>query len=354
MARSSLVAATGAQAAAFDAEVEARMRDWLPLPEGGELGALLAGAPSVDVHRHLSRLLARAIRPREAVGLAVTLFAIPVVVVTACRQGEASSPFLDGVLPDAALLSALLRQHGALSGNRTLSLSSALVGAASLDVPALGALLAAARLPDDGSPVPLALPPLPIEVGIDEAAHLRFLVGTALAGPAADLLRETGTGPWATPLAGALSKQLATRGVTVLALPRAIQSLATAIRSGRIAQREISAQLFASNALRRLRAGFGEPTVVISAHRLSGGRGEIRVSLSTPFEPREAEGFRCPLYPFDRVAEVAVMLVDLMRDCRVGDIRVVQGVHTARDPDTGLPVLFKPGTIPPGIPVALH
>ena len=37
-----------------------------------------------------------------------------------------------------------------------------------------------------------------------------------------------------------------------------------------------------------------------------------------------------------------------------GDIRVVDGVHPDRDEATGLPLLFKPQTIPPSARIVLH
>ena len=82
----------------------------------------------------------------------------------------------------------------------------------------------------------------------------------------------------------------------------------------------MAAQLFASHAIRQLRATVGEPTAVLSVHRVEAprGAGEVRLSLSSPFDPREAQGFRCPLLPLDRVDDVVKMLADLMRDCRVG------------------------------------
>ena len=116
------------------------------------------------------------------------------------------------------------------------------------------------------------------------------------------------------------------------------------------------AQLFASNAVRQLRASVGEPAAVISSHRAAGapGGGELRLSLSSPFELRDAQGFRCPVYPGERVVDVATMLVELLHDCRVTDIRAVAGVHADRDALTGGPLLFKPETIPPSFPVTIH
>jgi len=106
----------------------------------------------------------------------------------------------------------------------------------------------------------------------------------------------------------------------------------------------VGAQLFASNAIRTLRAQVGEPVAVISAHRAAAapGGGELRLSLSSPFDPRQAEGFRCPLFATDRASDVATMLVDLLHDCRVADVRILPGVHADRDPLTGLTLLFKP------------
>jgi hypothetical protein len=78
------------------------------------------------------------------------------------------------------------------------------------------------------------------------------------------------------------------------------------------------------------------------------------MSLSSPFEPRDAEGFRCPLYPLDRVSDVAGMLLRLLSDCRVTDVRVLDGVHDDRVAGTTHPLLFKPETIPPNSELRLH
>ena len=133
----------------------------------------------------------------------------------------------------------------------------------------------------------------------------------------------------------------------MLALPSAPARPLPAVAHGRSAQREVSAQLFASNAIRKFRGAVGEPTAILSAHRSpdAPGGGELRLSLSSPFDPRAAEGFRCPLYPLDRTVDVASMLVDLLRDCRVTDIRVLPGVHADRAAQTGMPLLFKPDMI---------
>jgi hypothetical protein len=199
------------------------------------------------------------------------------------------------------------------------------------------------------APVDIAPAPIVAMPG-GERVHLRFIVGSALAASPASLSGNGGVGKWGIPFTQALSRMLARPGTSVAALPRAPQSLPAAVATGRAVHRETAATLFASNAIRRLRASVGEPVAVISAHLAPDAPlgGELRLSLSSPFEPREAEGFRCPLDPLDRVADVAAMLAGVLRECRVGDVRTLAGVHPDRDPSTGLVLLFKPGTVPPG------
>jgi hypothetical protein len=157
-------------------------------------------------------------------------------------------------------------------------------------------------------------------------------------------------------MAQELSRQLAAADVSVLALPRPPRVPLLALQHGRAAQREIGAQLFASNAIRGFRARVGEPSAVISAHRCATavGGGELRLSLSSPFDPRQAQGFCCPLFPSDRASDVATMLLDLLHDCRVTDVRVIDGVQADRDLRTGLALLFRADAIPDGERVVLH
>jgi hypothetical protein len=189
-----------------------------------------------------------------------------------------------------------------------------------------------------------------------ESVHLRFLLGTAIGAPAVDLFGDGAGGQWMMPLAQELSHQLTSAGVSALALPRPPQAPLLALQHGRAAQREIGAQIFASNAIRRFRSRVGEPSAVISSHRCGGspGGGELRLTLSSPFDPLPAEGFRCPLFPSDRAGDVATMLLDLLHDCRVTDIRVVAGVQPDRDPSTGLTLLLKADAIPESETVVVH
>lgn len=341
-----IVADTQVDADACNARVRQWLLDAVLRADGDRLARTFAQAPSPSLARHVRRLLAEieqgASSSRDA--LRATLFAIPVVVVAA-QDVAAPAVTLDAVLPDVAPLATVLRDARAFGGCETFALAGSLVAGDAIDVARLPALLAQGAL-RDGARVheALDLPPAPLRIeDAQERVHLRFLPGAVLTPPGVDPLADNAIGRFGMPLAHALARVLAMPNVTLLALPRPAQRLVVALQSGRAAQREASAQLFASNAIRRLRGSCGEPTAIISAHRAATapGGGELRLSLSSPFAPKAAEGFRCPIYPYETVQEAAAMLDALLRDCRVSDVRVVQGVHDDIDPVTGGPLFFK-------------
>jgi hypothetical protein len=357
LAQACLAAENGHEADARERDLRRALQAQL-VTDSAVLAAAVDESPSVDVARRLWRSLDaawRSLNQRDGAGLSVTVFAIPVILVVGLERagGETTLP---GVLADPAELATILVEHGAIGGNISFALANPLVALPAIDIAQLTQISSwrsLPALPDEvsGPAVrPLrVLTPAPIAVpAARESVYLRFVVGTALASPAVDLLRDSSVEKWGLSFSRALSRQLTAGHVAVLALPRAPQHLLPALHQGRVAQRAISAQLFVSNAVRRLRASVGEPAAVISAHRAADavGRGELRLSLSSPFEPRSAEGFRCPLFPLDNASDVAGMLLELLHDCRITDVQTVTGVHADRDPVSGLPLLFKPDTIP--------
>lgn len=354
LADACLAAETAQQADAIACEVRAALDRRLQ-GTGEVLAATIDGAPSVAVARLLWRTLDAAWRDATLAtgdGVAVTMFALPLVVVVG-MEGAAGEGSVAGMLPDPSAVTAILKGGGCLGGNQSLALSDALAAAETLDVARLPRLLAMQRLPDAfaaGSDLAghgITPAPMPFRAG-GESVYLRFLVGAALARAGADLLTDAGVGRWGLELTRELARQLGTSAVPVAALPRAPQNPLRALQQGRNAQREIAAQLFAGNALRRLRSRVGEPVAIVSSHRTADATagGELRLSLSSPLEPRDAEGFRCPLYALDRVDDVAAMLADLLRDCRASDVRILRGAYPDRAPGSTVPLLFKPDTIP--------
>jgi len=349
LAAASQAAATTQEAAVLDTTIRQSLDTLLAPGRGAELAEVFATAPSVAAYRHLWRLMAQCeLAPGPAGTLNVTVFALPVIVVAGIEAGHDAQAVLPCVLSDVAAIVGILSEHRALTGNQSFALANVLVASSAIDFTQLPELLTRRALTEAASPAHVP-EPAPIALrGGPETVHLRFIVGSALAAPGADLLRDEQVGKWGMPLAQALGRQLAVPGTSVLALPRAPRSLLHAQRLGRAAQREVGVQVFAANAIRKLRAAVGEPTAVISAHRSPGADygGEVRLSLSSPFDPREAEGFRCPLRPEESVADVVAMLTRFLAECRVADVRIVPGVHPDRDSGTGQPLLFKGDNLP--------
>ena len=339
LAQASLAGETGRESDRRDAEIVAAFVALLRGGDGGALSQVLLSAPSAAIYRHLWRRLAEAESAPGDATMAVTVFALPVTLVAGQDSDRATRATVSCVLDDPGALAAAMREHGALAGNQTFVLAPTLVAADAIDIARLPALRFEER---DGTMfAPRELPPAPIVLAeTDARVFSRFVVGVAVASRDVNLLQDGH--------ARALDRMLAEPGVTLLALPHAPRRLVPAVHSGRAAQREVSAQLFASNAIRRLRAAVGEPAAVISAHHAADAAtgGELRLSLSSVFDPAEAEGFRCPLYPADHVGEVADMLVTLLRDCRIADVRVLSGIYGDRDAATGLPLLFKGDALP--------
>ncbi len=364
LAAASLAASTAARAAEIDSALARALCERLASGRALSLAETVAAAPTVAIARQLWRGLidawALASRPAAGEGVAAALFALPVVVVAGSGEradGAQPPATIAGVLTDAERLAGILREHRALAGNQTFAFANALVAADAIDIPHWSALLSWQSLDGGAGAATRDLPPTPIAVQPGaQAVHLRFLIGTALVAADTGLAGLADLTGWAMPLAQELARQLAVPGLTVLALPRPPQSPPAALQQGRAAQREVGAQLFASNAIRKLRASVGEPAAAISAHRTATapGGGELRLSLSSPFDSRQAEGFRCPLFPTDRAGDVAAMLVALLHDCRVADVRILPGVHPDRDPQTGLTLLFKADALAAAEQASLH
>ena len=314
----------------------------------------IEAAPSPAVARQLWRttdtVFAR--KPGLAANAVdVTPFAIPVVVLAG--RTAPGTAHLPGVLRDPRGIARTLAESRALGGSETVAVSEVLVAADALTIANLPAWQALRRLPDAAFPpggnALFIAAPIAVESG-PERVHLRFIVGSALAGAGRDLLGGAAAGGWARRLSAALGQALATEGTTLLALPRGAGRPLPARHQGLLAQRDVSAQVFATNAIRKFRASVGEPTAVVSAHHAADapGGGELRLSLSSVFAPRDAEGFRCPIYPIESVTVPLRMLLDLLNDCRVSDVRLVAGVHPASAPGSAMPLFFRPETIPEG------
>jgi hypothetical protein len=347
-AEKSLAAATVPEAEQHSDAIADSFRALIEKQDGVALAKIFESAPSAAIYRHLWRELARAEAASDDGAMAMTVFAFPLTIVAGLERDDGTAT-LPCVLPNVAEIAALLREHGALLGNQTFALADTLIAADAIDVRNLPAIYAWRELRGgSGAIAPRNLSASPIVVDDRDArVHLRFIVGVAVAARGIDLVADNGVGKWGMRLTRMLGRALAPQQATVLILPHAPKRLSVALQQGRAAQREVSAQLFASGAIRKMRASVGEPVAVVSAHHAfdAPAGGELRLSLSSVFDPAQAEGFRCPLYRADQTSDVLNMLLALLQDCRVSDIRVLPGVHPDCDPTTGLRLLFKAGAL---------
>ena len=321
-----------------DTELRERLATLLLSGDVAEIADALLRAPSHAVLRHITRTLASAHidagRARGDVALPSTVFAVPVVIVVA-NSGSINVP---GALPNIDEITALMKASGALRGNENFVLSNAMAPASAFALEKLPASLAWWSAAS-GTPIAIEKASLPVPAN-QESVFLRFLVGAALAGPGVDLLITNDTGKWGMPFTQTLAKQLGGGTLSLLAMPRPPRSPLAALMQGRAAQREVSLQLFATNAIRKFRSSVGEPEAVISAHRTVEG-GEVRLSLSNPFDEKGAEGFRAELHATDRAQDVAVLMQDLLRECNVSSVTTLGDVFPDIDTDSKLPMLFR-------------
>jgi hypothetical protein len=179
------------------------------------------------------------------------------------------------------------------------------------------------------------LQPEPIKVaGSREQVHLRFITGAGITPQHLPSFLESASniGTWGMAMTKELARQLAQSGLEILPMPRPPQPLLTAAHAGRRAQLEAALSLFLGNTLRKFRMAVGDPEAVLSAHKLDNGAGELRLSLSTPFDDSLFEGFAWPLQPQDDTVEVSQLFQTVLAECRVPSVTVLKQVLPERLP----------------------
>jgi len=301
------------------------MSDLLSRGADGEARRALSLAPDRQAYARLWRALCAASEgagcPHEPV--VANVFAMPLVIVTGAREA-ASAP---GVLSDVAALADVLQRAGALGEGRNFGLGNALCSLDALQQLPPSTILKW-RVPDSARPGPREIPPEPIAIRPGEEVHVRFLLGAAVAPAAAPGVAETAShiGSWGMRFARTLGSQLAVPGVELLAFPRPPMGVLKAAYHGRRAQLDVALNLFLSNAIKRMRAAAGEPTLVLSVHRCGTNGAELRASMSAVLDETLLEGFRWPLHPLDDPDEIAASVGQFAADCRLTDVRVVESV----------------------------
>ncbi len=338
LALAALAAEVAVIAEKRETELRERVAASLVASETSEIADAMQRAPSLAVLRMLARVLAAAHvaagQSQSASALPTTVFALPIIIVGA----NATPVNVPGALPRIEEFVSLMKAGKAIRGNQTFVMSNALASGAAFSLTKLPQTLPWWQIADQSAvAIEKASMQLPAN---QESVYLRFLVGTALAGPGVDLLTENDTGKWGMPFTQTFAKQLGGGTLSLLAMPRPPRTPLAALYQGLQAQREVSFQLFATNAIRKFRSSVGEPEAVISAHRTEQG-GEIRLSLSNAFDEKGAEGFRAELHATDRAQDVAVMMQNLLAECNVESVTTLADVFPDVDAATNLPILFR-------------
>jgi hypothetical protein len=309
-----------------DAVLRKALQQALEAGDDAGIRAALTVQPPASAQR-VARALAAALDARGE-GIGLRFFAIPLVIVAGSRKPCA----VQGALPEVHVLRGLLEQHGAVGVTRNFGLGNALVSAEALDALSPSALWRAAGDPTQRAPLD-TLQPEPISVaGSREQVHLRFITGAGITPEHLPSFFESASniGTWGMAMTKELARQLAQSGLEILPMPRPPQPLLTAAHAGRRAQLEAALSLFLGNTLRKFRMAVGDPEAVLSAHKLDNGAGELRLSLSTPFDDSLFEGFAWPLQPQDDVAEVSQLFHTVLAECRVPSVTVLQQVLPER------------------------
>jgi hypothetical protein len=292
--------------------------------DDAELQRALMVAPAYEECIRLWSAVSDAANHVDAVdssAVVARIFALPLVIVT----GSPRPATVPGVVPDIGAIAQIFEQHGALGPSRNFGLGNALCSLDTLESVRFSELYTWTRNP---GATRRELLPAAVEIAEPgEHVHLRFIVGAAIAPAAEPSFVETASniGKWGMPLTRALASQLSQASIEVLPLARPPQDLLRAAQAGRYAQLEAAFNLFASNAVRRVRSATGDPDAVVSAH----DSGEIRIGLSSPFDIGTVEGFRWPLHPLDDLAGVTASIVELLAACRITSVRLAQAVLPA-------------------------
>ncbi|GHD58487.1 hypothetical protein [Jeongeupia chitinilytica] len=292
------------------------------------LNGALTQAPTQDAYKVLWKTLRDAVEQPAAAGTHAVPFALPIVFV-AGRKGDTR---LAGEV-DAGAILALLREHGVIAADADVWLGNALIGSEQL------AAVNPTQLSrwQDGitvaGPLPAELAPAPIAFK-DEGVFVRYLVGVAIQPAAAEPVIRLGgaVGSWGMPLAQLLSDAFKQTGLTLFPIPRVPQSWLAAQEAGRVTVLETRLQVAASNALRSIRSKGRTPVITLAAHE----GGEIRLTFSSREDAERWEGYVWPLAPLDSAEQVHAFVEDLMRECQVDDVVVVETIQPDLDTD-GLP-----------------
>ncbi|MBB5193452.1 hypothetical protein HNQ50_004209 [Silvimonas terrae] len=305
--------------------LETLVRELLQTNDHAALNAALTQAPSDNAYSIFwDTLRATVEKPDSYNEQWAVPFAIPLILVAGVK-GQAQLP---GRLSDVDAVRELLKKHGIFATDSDIWLSAQLAHPeqlAQVNPAQLARWRDQLQYASGGLPVTFQDAPVPLK---DEGVFVRYLFGVAIqhkdAAPAIKLGGQVGA--WGVPLAQELGKQLQTTGVTLFTIPRVPQTWLAAQEAGRVTQLETQLQVATSNALRSIRTAGRTPVITVAAH----DPGEVRITFCGLEDGERWEGFVWPLAPLDRTEQVVDFVQQLMVECQVDDVRIIDTVQPDR------------------------
>lgn len=309
------------------------VRLWLDLQTDDGIGAALSLSANQAAYKTLFQAVLDELgAPVAGESQRALVFALPIVLVAGIK-GKLQLP---GRLPDIGAVKALLTKHGVIRADSDVYLSGKLQHLDDLSAirpSQLQQWKSALRYASGGLPLELKEEPMLLD---GEAVFLRFLVGVAMqpndGEPAIRLNGDINS--WGMPLTHLLGEQLGRDGLTLFAIPRPPQLLPAALQQGYFARQEVHMQVTVSNMLRKLRTAGETPVATLAAHE----GGELRLTISSQENRDNWQGFVWPLSPLDNIELICQNFRQLMVECHVDDVRIIDTVQPAQH--LGLPLFL--------------
>jgi hypothetical protein len=257
----------------------------------------------------------------DKAGLVASLFALPIVFVSAGPEGRE----VPGVVKDARKLARVLEEHGALGVHQNFGLNPALCADTSVEAFSLSRLYALLRRVEaERVDIWPDLIPAEIELNGQERVDLRFVTGIVVAGVNAPSLASTASdvSRWGMPFSKELISQITPRGVTLLPIPRPPSGLLKALYRGHRSREEVAFQTFISRVVRDMRSSVGEPAITLTAVEPQ----TIEIHVAAAIGGEMATTHRWQLHPLDQLPSVSRSILELLAEMQVERVTVVEEV----------------------------
>lgn len=328
MPKNPILQAAQAVQTAADADLEMAtlqqtLCDALSIGDEKTLALALQFAPP-PLYAVIWQALQRVLAQHELGNARHMIVVLPLVFVA----GSLKATETPAQISDADAIVKILQNHGCLAKNAEVRFFSELLHPESLAAVSFSQQFLKTQALQDLSK-PFALLGAPI-LAKEESVYVRYLLGVARANDGENILKnQPDSGAWAMEIMQAMHAQLKTEGVSLFCIPQLPATLPEALRLGARCRLDIHRQLFASNAIRKLREHQMPIIAIASAHE----GGELRFTISTEGDTKHMSAFAWPLAPLDSVADIAASFADLMQECQVSDLRFIAQIQPDKQAD---------------------